>query len=96
MKSFGETRRMDDLGRVVIPKLIREKLNIRDGEAFDVLFDEKENAIMFKKLSVPSLTNQIEELVNNNKSKLPPVAQDLLNIVVKILNDNEDNNNEEN
>jgi len=34
MKATGIVRRIDDLGRVVIPKEIRRSLRIRDGEPF--------------------------------------------------------------
>lgn len=30
------TRRMDDLGRIVLPKEIREAMQLKEGEAFDV------------------------------------------------------------
>jgi AbrB family looped-hinge helix DNA binding protein len=30
------TRRMDDLGRIVLPKEMREAMQIKEGEAFDV------------------------------------------------------------
>lgn len=32
----GLTRRIDDLGRIVIPKEIRESLNIKDGDLLDI------------------------------------------------------------
>ena len=34
MKATGIVRRIDDLGRVVIPKEIRRTMRLRDGEAF--------------------------------------------------------------
>lgn len=34
MKATGIVRRIDDLGRVVIPKEIRRTMKIREGEAF--------------------------------------------------------------
>ena len=33
MKTTGVVRRIDDLGRIVIPKEIRKTLRIRDGES---------------------------------------------------------------
>ena len=36
MKATGSVRRVDDLGRVVIPKEIRRSLKIKDGEPLEV------------------------------------------------------------
>lgn len=37
MKATGIVRRVDQLGRIVIPKDIRKELCIKEGDAFDVL-----------------------------------------------------------
>lgn len=39
MKATGIIRRVDDLGRVVIPKEIRKNLGIREGEALEIFVD---------------------------------------------------------
>ena len=39
MKATGFIRRIDDLGRVVIPKEIRRTLNIREGDSLEVYVD---------------------------------------------------------
>lgn len=39
MKSTGIVRRIDDLGRVVIPKEIRRTLNIREGDPLELFLD---------------------------------------------------------
>ena len=49
MKSTGIIRRMDELGRVVIPKEIRRNLGIRDGESLEIFTNE--DAIILKKHS---------------------------------------------
>lgn len=36
MKSTGIVRRIDDLGRIVIPKEIRRELGIRDGDPLEI------------------------------------------------------------
>lgn len=43
----GLSRRVDDLGRIMIPKVIRGKLNIRDGDALEC-FIEKECIVLKK------------------------------------------------
>lgn len=40
MKSTGVTRKIDELGRVVIPKEIRRNLGIRDGESLEIFIEE--------------------------------------------------------
>lgn len=47
MKPLGVIRRIDDLGRVVIPKEIRQRFRIREGDPLEI-FVEKE-AITMKK-----------------------------------------------
>ena len=39
MKATGVVRRVDDLGRIVIPKEIRRNLRIRDGEDLEIFVD---------------------------------------------------------
>ena len=50
MKATGIVRRIDDLGRVVIPKEIRKTLRIRDGDPLEI-FTEKDGQVIFKKYS---------------------------------------------
>lgn len=47
MKSTGITRRIDDLGRIVIPKEIRKNLKIKENEILEI-FIENENIILKK------------------------------------------------
>ena len=41
MKATGVVRRIDDLGRVVIPKEIRKTLRIKEGDPLEILQTEK-------------------------------------------------------
>ena len=50
MKATGIVRRIDDLGRVVIPKEIRRTLRIREGEPLEI-FTNREGGIILKKYS---------------------------------------------
>ena len=50
MKATGIVRRIDDLGRVVVPKEIRRTLRIREGEPLEI-FTNREGGIIFKKYS---------------------------------------------
>lgn len=48
MKATGIVRRVDDLGRVVIPKEIRRTLRIREGDPLE-LFTTRDGEVVFKK-----------------------------------------------
>jgi len=50
MKATGIVRRIDDLGRVVIPKEIRRTMRIREGEPLEIYVD-REGEVILKKYS---------------------------------------------
>lgn len=50
MKATGIVRRIDDLGRVVIPKEIRRTLRIREGDPLEI-FTDREGEVILKKYS---------------------------------------------
>ncbi len=50
MKATGIVRRIDDLGRVVIPKEIRRTLRIREGDPLEI-FTDRDGEIILKKYS---------------------------------------------
>lgn len=50
MKATGMVRRIDDLGRVVIPKEIRRTLRIREGDPLEI-FTDREGEVILKKYS---------------------------------------------
>ena len=50
MKATGIVRRIDDLGRVVIPKEIRRTMRIREGDPLEI-FVSNEGEVIFKKYS---------------------------------------------
>ena len=47
MKYLGMVRKIDELGRIVIPKEIRKNINIHDGEELEFIIDN--DAIILKK-----------------------------------------------
>ena len=56
----GITRRIDELGRIVVPKEIRYNLGIRDGEPLEIYTND--NAIIIKKYSQ---VENIKDISNN-------------------------------
>ena len=59
MKATGIVRRIDELGRVVIPKEIRKTLRIKEGDPLEIYTDRDE--LLFKKYSpIASFENYSE------------------------------------
>ena len=50
MKATGIVRRIDDLGRVVIPKEIRRTMRIREGDPLEI-YTENDGSVVFRKYS---------------------------------------------
>ena len=69
MKATGIVRRIDDLGRVVIPKEIRRTLRIRDGDPLEI-YTEKDGEVIFKKYSpmgdLHEFAGRVCEALNKN------------------------------
>ena len=61
MKATGIVRRIDELGRIVIPKEIRKTLRIKEGENLEIYVDSDENIILRKH----SLMNKINDFAQN-------------------------------
>lgn len=57
MKATGIVRRIDELGRIVIPKEIRKTLRLREGENLEI-YTDSDNKIILKKYS---LMNKLED-----------------------------------
>ena len=58
MKATGIVRRIDDLGRVVIPKELRRKLRIREGDPLEIYTNADQ--MVLKKYSKAEKTDSLE------------------------------------
>ena len=65
MKETGIVRRIDELGRIVIPKEIRRNFHINEGDPMEIYIQE--GCIVIKKHSV---VEDIDSLLNNIKKDL--------------------------
>lgn len=78
MKATGIVRRIDDLGRVVIPKEIRKTLRLRDGDALEI-FTDSDGEVIFKKYSpigeLSAFASQYAEAINLNAA-MPVIISD--------------------
>ena len=75
MKATGKVRRIDDLGRVVIPKEIRRTLRIREGDPLEI-FTDRDGGVILKKYS------PIEELTDFSKEYCDSLQQVIGHIVL--------------
>ena len=78
MKATGIVRRIDDLGRIVIPKEIRRTMRIREGDPREI-FTDNNGEVIFKKYSAIGEMGQISEQLAeaiNRQSGLPVVILD--------------------
>lgn len=71
MKSTGVVRRVDELGRIVIPKEIRRTLRIKDGESLEILVDK--DMIFLKKFSklsnMEDMAKQLSDVLYQSVNK---------------------------
>ncbi len=78
MKATGIVRRIDDLGRVVIPKEIRRTMRIREGDPLEI-YTDKDGEVIFKKYSpvgeLTQFSTQYAEALNRI-SGYPAVVTD--------------------
>ena len=89
MKATGIVRRIDDLGRVVIPKEIRHTLNIKEGDPLELWRDG--DMIVLKKYEVmPTVEDRISAVVNMLNDEdvirvIPLEDRDVVNAVMTSL-----------
>ena len=77
MKATGIVRRIDDLGRVVIPKEIRRTMRIREGDPLEI-YTSKDGEVIFKKYSlmgdIDDLATQFCEALSKNVNGIVAVT----------------------
>lgn len=82
MKATGIIRRIDDLGRVVIPRNVRKTMGIREGDPLEIYTDPVDKTVCFKRYTPLSehadtlnqLEDWVEEFMYEDKAK----ARDLI------------------
>ena len=77
MKATGIVRRVDDLGRIVIPKEIRRTLRIREGDPLEI-YTEKDGGVIFRKYSpmgdLQEFAAQMCEAIGSNTGAIAAVS----------------------
>ncbi|NLM04840.1 MAG: stage V sporulation protein T [Clostridiales bacterium] len=74
MKATGIVRRIDDLGRVVIPKEIRRTLRIREGDPLEIFTDRSGEVILKKYSPIGELSEFATEFVESIQESLGHIA----------------------
>lgn len=64
MKATGVVRRIDDLGRIVIPKELRRTMRIKEGDSLEIFIDGSDKVILRKYSPVQNIHDIVEEFVS--------------------------------
>ncbi len=64
MKATGVVRRIDELGRIVIPKEIRKTMHIREGENIEIFIDGEQNIVLKKYSAIKKLDDFASRLTD--------------------------------
>ena len=65
MKATGIIRRIDDLGRIVIPKEIRRTMKVKEGDPLEI-YVERDGIVCFKKYSpTADYANEFKAIVKS-------------------------------
>ena len=81
MKATGIIRRVDDLGRIVIPKEIRRTLKIREGDPLEI-FTGRNREVIFKEYSIIGTLEEFD-------FKLIAMMEEIIGATIIVTNRNE-------
>lgn len=80
----GIVRRIDDLGRVVIPKEIRRTMKIREGDP--LIISTTENGVLFEKYDVNAdITDSLKQVIDNYGDDLTKDEIETIRKVIKSI-----------
>ncbi len=65
MKATGVVRRIDDLGRIVLPKELRRTMRIKEGESLEIYTDGDNKIVLEKYSPVNQMTDFIKEFTES-------------------------------
>lgn len=74
MKATGVVRRIDDLGRVVIPKEIRRTMRIHEGDPLEIFIDKTGEVILKKYAPIAELNQYAKEYTDSLNEALGHIA----------------------
>lgn len=92
MRATGIIRRVDDLGRIVIPKEVRRTMKIREGEAMEIFTDADRQMVCFQKvepLKTP-LGDELQKIYNRYEAEMSVVEKGYFNALIQSVNSEEE------
>jgi len=69
MRATGYVRKLDSLGRIVLPKSLRKELNINEGDDIEMFVDENGNVVLDKYVPRCVFCDGAKENIINFKGK---------------------------
>ena len=91
MRATGIIRRFDDLGRIVVPKEIRQRFNLKEGDPMEFWLHEDGRSIVLTPYSVElnaaNLIRQAVEILEGDDEKI--AYREMLKILADKLEDEE-------
>lgn len=83
MKATGIVRRIDDLGRVVIPKEIRSSMKIREGDPLEIYLED--NRVIFQKYESSNVQSLIDDLKEALEDENRPDLVKMVDMIGKVF-----------
>ena len=80
MKATGIIRRIDELGRVVIPKEIRRTLGIAEGDPLELYLGEDGKTLVLSRYNAPKNYEYINRVIENLENAEPEVRKMLATV----------------
>ena len=65
IKATGVVRRIDDLGRIVLPKELRRTMRIKEGDSLEIFIDENDKIVLKKYSAVKGVSSFLKEFVDS-------------------------------
>ena len=83
MKESGLIRRLDNLGRIVIPKELRKVLSIKEGEPLEISLNENSEIVLNKTSIFKNLNTYLQIICEtvNEVLEIPTIVTDMENII---------------
>lgn len=79
MKATGYVRKLDSLGRIVLPKSLRRQLNIKEGDSIEMFVDDQGNVVLDKYIPRCTFCEGSSDNMVEYKGKI--ICRDCLNLL---------------
>ena len=95
MKATGIVRRVDDLGRVVIPKEIRRTMRVREGDPLEIFMCE-DGGVVFRKYQqtvvaeVETMKEYVDDQLSYDEDEKRAEVRKHFNAILALLKEEED------